>query len=220
MNCRDIEGYLAAGEAGDLGPGGAEVLQAHLESCPGCRDLSRWMKGLEFRLEALADEEIEPPAFLKSRVMARLEEPGRWWAWGRLAQVFTSRRVFAFSTACLAFFAGLLAREVHRVNDWMQDGRTREVSIEFQAPGARTVSLAGDFNGWGTEGGTVRSETRDGRWVFHVELEPGRYEYAFIVDGKKWLPDPRAAGIIPDGFGGLNSLLYVQDRRTGRRLPL
>lgn len=220
MNCRDIESLWLASEVGGLAPRDEEALREHLSACSACATLIRGLESLEFRLEALSDDEAEPPPFLKSRIMARLQDVRRGRAWGRLSQIFTSRRVFAVSTACLAFFAGLLAREVHRVNDWVRTGKAQDVLLEFQAPGARTVSLAGDFNGWGAEIGVVRSENRDGRWVFHAELAPGRYQYAFIVDGKKWLPDPRAAGIIPDGFGGLNSLLYVQDRGTGRRLPL
>ena len=51
----------------------------------------------------------------------------------------------------------------------------------------------------------------DGRWVFELELTPGRYQYTFVIDGKKWLPDPNATGIIPDGFGGMNSVLNVRD---------
>jgi hypothetical protein len=220
LNCNDIEGLWLASEAGELAPRDLEALREHLQSCPECGSLTQGLKSLEMSLEALGDEDIAPPPFLKSRVIARLDDIPRRRSWEWIGRVFTSRRVFAFSTACLAFFAGLLAREVHRVNDWVQKGRAQEVLFEFQSPGARTVSLAGDFNGWGAESEAVRSENRDGRWVFRVQLEPGRYEYAFIVDGKKWLPDPGAAGINPDGFGGLNSLLYVQNQGTGRRLPL
>jgi len=220
LNCKDIEGLWIASEGGALMPRDVEALREHLRSCPACESLTQGLNALDLSLEALGDEGVDPPPFLRSRVMARLDDVPRRRSWGWIGQVFTSRRVFAVSTACLAFFAGLLAREVHRVNDWMRTGRAQEVLLEFQSPGARTVSLAGDFNGWGTERGAVRSENRDGRWVFRVQLEPGRYEYAFIVDGKKWLPDPGAAGIIPDGFGGLNSLLYVQNQGTGRRLPL
>lgn len=198
---------------GALGGRDEARLREHLEACQGCRRTVEALSRLEFDLEGLSEETPEPPPFLKARVLARvseLERPRRW----RLGALFTSRGVLAVSTACLAFFAGLLAREVHRVNDWMRGGGRREVVLEYQSAGAREVALAGDFNQWGRDGGGVRAERVGDRWVFRLRLAPGRYQYAFVVDGKTWLPDPGAPGIIPDGFGGRNSVLYVPHSST------
>jgi len=87
---------------------------------------------------------------------------------------------------------------------------TEKVVLQYESPGAKEVGLVGDFNDWGRKEIPIRARRVDDRWVFQVELEPGRYQYAFVVDGKKWLPDPQATGIIPDGFGGMNSLLYIR----------
>lgn len=66
------------------------------------------------------------------------------------------------------------------------------------------VCLAGDFNDWKPEPMTKR-ETG-----FHasLKLEPGVYQYKFVVDGE-WQLDPCAKGNAINGFGTTNSVLLV-----------
>ncbi|MBI5017079.1 MAG: zf-HC2 domain-containing protein [Deltaproteobacteria bacterium] len=208
MSCRDAEALWVARADGTLTADDEERLRAHSASCASCAGVERGLTLLEYALDGFADEAPEPPPYLKTRILARLDEAStpRRWALGRF---LTSRRLLAVSTACLAFFAGLLVREIHRVNEWALGSGSREVVLQYQSPTAGLVTLAGDFNGWGRDGRSVRVEREGDRWLFRVRVEPGRYQYAFVVDGKKWLPDPQAPGIIPDGFGGVNSLLYV-----------
>ncbi|MBS1797451.1 MAG: peptidase [Acidobacteria bacterium] len=52
---------------------------------------------------------------------------------------------------------------------------------------AQEVNLAGDFNGWSRRS-LKMTRTTDG-WTLDVELEPGRTEYKFVVDGR-WIADP------------------------------
>jgi hypothetical protein len=49
----------------------------------------------------------------------------------------------------------------------------------------------------------------DGIWRVRLSLHPGRYQYAFVVDGEKWMPDPRATTVVDSGFSGANSVLDV-----------
>lgn len=57
---------------------------------------------------------------------------------------------------------------------------------------AKSVSLVGDFNGWGaTATPLLTSGSRD-TWVANVPVPRGRHEYAFIVDGTRWVADPFA----------------------------
>lgn len=75
---------------------------------------------------------------------------------------------------------------------------------------ARTVSLAGDFNNWNAGSNSL---TRDaaGLWLCTVATPgPGRYEYKFVVDGKRWTEDPGNGVRVSDGYGGLNSVLVIQ----------
>jgi len=80
------------------------------------------------------------------------------------------------------------------------------VHFRFEAPGARTVSLAGDFSNWSPKFSLTPSES--GVWTIVVPLKPGVHDYSFIVDGEKWVPDPDAPATA-DGFGGMNSRIAV-----------
>lgn len=81
------------------------------------------------------------------------------------------------------------------------------VRFVFAAPGARTVALAGDFNGWSREA-TPLEELAAGVWAVTVPLSAGLHEYAFVVDGERWEADPTAA-VRRDEFGNASSILSV-----------
>ena len=72
------------------------------------------------------------------------------------------------------------------------------------------MSLAGDFNGWkGAANPLIRDSS--GLWLAEVKTPAvGRYQYKFIVDGKRWTEDPSNGMKVLDGYGGLNSLLVIE----------
>lgn len=73
---------------------------------------------------------------------------------------------------------------------------------------AASVQLVGDFNEW-TKGVTQLSPSGPpGVWSVSVPLTPGRHEYAFIVDGKRWVVDPLALK-SSDDFGTESSVIRV-----------
>jgi 1,4-alpha-glucan branching enzyme len=74
-----------------------------------------------------------------------------------------------------------------------------------QVAAARTVTVAGDFNGWQPEG--LPLVQRDGVWTIDLALPPGVYEYMFVVDGQQWVTDPLARTTRDDGYGGANAIL-------------
>ena len=76
-------------------------------------------------------------------------------------------------------------------------------------PGARTVQAAGDFNGWNPNQ-TPLEPAANGAWTVTIPLEPGRYEYQFVVDGEQWIADPFAVEQSDDGFGSRNAVLDVR----------
>ena len=83
----------------------------------------------------------------------------------------------------------------------------RRVSLELTTPGAKKVCVAGSFNGWTPEK-TPLEPAGNGRWVGDLTVDPGKYEYLFVVDGQ-WLPDPNAKESVQNPFGGKNSVLVV-----------
>ncbi len=74
------------------------------------------------------------------------------------------------------------------------------------APGAKSVAVVGDFNGWTPT--PLSDPNNDGIWTARIPLPPGRYEYAFIVDGHWWGQDPLADGYV-HSFGSYNSVRYI-----------
>ncbi len=81
------------------------------------------------------------------------------------------------------------------------------VLFRLNAPGAREVSLIGDFNGW-REPLVMNDDDEDGVWITIARLDPGTYEYKFIVDGD-WRRDPGNPEDADDRHGGRNSVVVV-----------
>lgn len=75
---------------------------------------------------------------------------------------------------------------------------------------ASRVNIVGDFNNWSMTADPMYDREGDGWWSLRLPLDPGRYEYKFLVDGDKWIPDPANADTSDDGFGGLNSIVVVR----------
>jgi 1,4-alpha-glucan branching enzyme len=73
---------------------------------------------------------------------------------------------------------------------------------------AKTVSLVGDFNAWGAEHTPLTASGANGSWAVSVPLSRGRHEYAFIVDGKRWVADPYAPATT-DEFNTSSSIVTV-----------
>lgn len=95
----------------------------------------------------------------------------------------------------------------------LPSGSTREesggtVRFDFTVPaGARQVALVGDFNGWDDSATPMVRRDREGTWSAQVPLEPGRHEYAFVIDGTRWLVDPLAPQVADAGFGPTNAVI-------------
>lgn len=81
----------------------------------------------------------------------------------------------------------------------------------FVAPEASTVTLTGDWVGWDAEEIPLRELRGSGVWTVDVPVPAGVHEYAFVVDGSEWRPDPLAGSQTDDGFGRTNSVLLVSN---------
>jgi 1,4-alpha-glucan branching enzyme len=85
--------------------------------------------------------------------------------------------------------------------------KTKKVRFDLHAPKAQRVSLVGDFNCWDVNETSMKRESK-GNWKVTVDLEPGRYEYRFWVDGV-WQDDPNTQERVGNPFGCHNCVRIV-----------
>lgn len=83
----------------------------------------------------------------------------------------------------------------------------RRVTFSVEAPGAEKVNLMGDFNDWDPEKHFMKNDGA-GNWNKTVVLDPGEYEYKFLIDGQ-WHEDPQNYALCPNCFGSMNNILKV-----------
>jgi hypothetical protein len=191
-----LKGLAELEEAPEMPP---EDIAAHVRGCESCaRRL--WaalllLRGAELRRE--------PDPGLASRVSERLaREPRR-----VSAPQWKGLRVALAAAAVLlvALTAGLLTWRSLRAESSLV-----VVHLMLEAPQARTVSVVGDWNAWDPSRDRLRDPKGDGTWVITLRLRKGEeLRYQFLIDGERWVPDPRAPLQVDDGFGGTSSVLQI-----------
>jgi hypothetical protein len=87
--------------------------------------------------------------------------------------------------------------------------RPAEVQFVFVEPGAAAVAVVGDFNDWDPAAHPLERARAGGLWTVTIPLTPGRHRYAFIVDGRRWVPDPGAPRAAGDDFDTPSSVVTV-----------
>lgn len=86
--------------------------------------------------------------------------------------------------------------------------KKKKKKFRIYAPNANRVFVSGEFNNWSMvlNSLTLASE---GFWETTVELDPGEYEYKFIIDGA-WQIDQNADKIKKNVWGTENSVVVVE----------
>ncbi len=138
--------------------------------------------------------ELQRPVDLGDRYLARA-----------MATLPPRRRLLPWRTlGTLALAAGLVAAIGLSL---FRPGRDAGAPVRFvlDAP-AGAVALVGDFNDWDPQ--TLPLVRRGGSWSVTLRLPPGRYRYAFVADGDRWLNDPSHPA-APDEFGTPTSVITV-----------
>ncbi|MCK4237343.1 MAG: isoamylase early set domain-containing protein [Candidatus Krumholzibacteria bacterium] len=102
--------------------------------------------------------------------------------------------------------------EWRRASERNQGPKMTERGVHFSiyAPRAGRVNIVGDFNNWSMTADPLYDRDGIGLWTILMPITPGRYEYKYILNGEKWIPDPGNSHEVDDGFGGLNSVLVVE----------
>ncbi len=118
---------------------------------------------------------------------------------------------FIVALAALLLFAAAGSANVSAdvSDDKDQAGILKKVRFDFETEETyRQVFLAGTFNDWSTDATPMRAVS--GRFQAVLPLPAGEYQYKFVADGA-WITDMTAKGFHPDGFGGNNSVIVVDD---------
>ena len=84
---------------------------------------------------------------------------------------------------------------------------TPSTAFTLTAADAKEVFLVGEFNNWNGEGFRMR-RYKNGVFKKMAKLQPGRYEYRFVVDGE-WWTDPSNPERCPNSFGSENSVITI-----------
>ncbi len=75
----------------------------------------------------------------------------------------------------------------------------------------KSVAVTGSFNAWSTTGSALTYDAAAHRWTLSLTVAAGMHQYKFILDGSsEWKADPASSNTVPDGFGGVNSVLDCQ----------
>jgi AMP-activated protein kinase-like protein/putative zinc finger protein len=207
VGCRDVVERLHR-QVDGLSASEVSALDEHLSACAECRgqaDRLRWVES------ALRRPRRATPGF-SDRVLRRVRAEGtsraerpravaRLGAWGLLPAAA------AFIVVAGLAVRGFMNPPVAVVDRPVEPPRV-QVELELAKGDARSVAVAGDFNEWKAEGSRMRRGS-DGVWRIRLELPPGRYQYAFVIDGEQWMADPQASTVVDSGFSGTNSVLDV-----------
>ncbi len=87
------------------------------------------------------------------------------------------------------------------------------LSFALNRPDAQSVALVGTFNDWRPDGHRMVRSVDERTWTIRLQVPAGRYEYAFLVDGRFVVGDPNAMFRRTDGFGTYNAVVFAEPER-------
>ncbi len=76
-------------------------------------------------------------------------------------------------------------------------------------PRAKSVQIAGDFNGWQPSKAAMQKVGQSGIWQMKLKLPSGRHRYRLVVDGQ-WQQDPYNEMTELNPYGEYNSVVEVK----------
>ena len=207
INCENAEILIHRYVTSEITDSENERLNKHLASCSVCRESIAELQALEYLLGELGDIEEKPPPFLTQRIVSNL--PSRvvpaWLSWRAI------HPYVAAVSLILALAIGFITRDVlFKQQPSMPPVHT--VRIIFYSPEASSVALVGDFNEWGQREVTLARSQDQGIWEFSLALKHGVYHYNLLVDGQRWASNPKSSSLVPDGYGGYDSVLVVSEK--------
>ena len=192
-------------------------LEQHIQICSSCREEFKKWEHFFSDVKILSEKESLPAGMTQS-IMNQIQskevtiQPS-WWE--RLKHVLSIPR-FSFrwiGAAAISVIAVVLFVNFIWLSPENYPNGLTEVQFSLRA-GAEplsSVAVVGDFNDWNPNKHLLNDENEDGIWTATLRLEPGRYEYMFILDGQEWVPDPEAYRYVRDGFGNKNAVIEINN---------
>ena len=232
MNCQKIKKLLNPYIDKTLDADMSKQVDEHLKSCSACREEYLKLKQVVSVLNSvspqpaptdftqnlmakISQKEIQIQSSWMDRIKRRISIPSlsfpplplsfpRKWE-----SIFSFRLAGAAAAALIVFFAFTFI--FNTPNTYPICSAEVQFSLKICDNKAHTVAIAGDFNGWNPQANILEDPEGDGIWTGTLKLEPGRYEYMFVLDGEKWFPDPNALRYVKDGFGNRNAILEINN---------
>jgi hypothetical protein len=216
MNCQKIKKLINPYIDQALDRETAQQVEKHLKSCSACREEYLNLKQVVSALNSISPQPA--PANFTQNLMAKISQEeiqiqSSWMDYlkKRISIPRLSFRLVgaAAAAALVMFFAFTF---IFNTPDTPSICSAEvQFSLRIGDNRAHTVAIAGDFNGWNSQANPLEDPDGDGIWTATLDLEPGRYEYMFVLDGEKWFPDPNALRYVKDGFGNKNAILEINN---------
>ena len=216
MNCNKIIKLLNPYVDQVLDAESTQELEKHLKSCSACREAYLKLKQVVSTLNSISPQSA--PADFTQNIMAKISQEEiqiqSSWIDHLKRQISFPRLSFrmvgtATVAALVMFFAFTFIFNTPDISPVCS--AEVKFSLRIGDSKAHTVAIAGDFNGWDPQANLLEDSEGDGVWTGTLKLEPGRYEYMFVMDGEKWFPDPNALRYVKDGFGNKNAILEINN---------
>jgi len=216
MNCQKIKKLLNPYIDQVLDVESIQQVEEHLKSCPTCQDEYLRLKETVASLKFLP--QVSAPQNFTQNLMAKISQEEiqiqTSWIDHLKKQIPIPRFSFrlagaAAAAALVVFFAFTFIFNTPDTS--LICSAEVQFSLRINDNKAHTVAIAGDFNGWNPQTNVLEDPEGDGIWTGTLNLEPGRYEYMFVMDGEKWFPDPNALRYVKDGFGNKNAILEINN---------
>jgi len=216
MNCQKIKKLLNPHIDKTLDADTAQQVNEHLKSCPICDKEYQSLKEIITSLNSLSPQPA--PKDFTQNIMAKISQKEiqiqTSWMDRIKKQISIPQLSFrlvgvATGAALIVFFAFTFVFNTPDTSPICS--AEVQFSLRISDGKAHTVAIAGDFNRWNPQENLLEDPEGDGIWTGTLKLEPGRYEYMFVLDGEKWLPDPNALRYVKDGFGNKNAILEVNN---------
>ena len=222
--CKKYQKYIDMYYDNELSPDQKEDLFDHLEKCEECSEIFVDIENIEKELYTIP--KLLPPDNFVTKIMHSLPEKSREFMWKeRIKEKIMSpvalRINLALITVLLLFIAirpWIFKGQYYKQNNIRESISKKYednvinarfyLSLPVNSNHIESVSVVGDFNGWDVNAFKLKYKG-DGIWEGTFPIKPGKYEYMFVINGEKWIPDPRAKEYKEDGFGGKNSVLVL-----------